>query len=925
MDLSTSSNGRAAPTGRALSLGIDVGSVTVKAVLLDTTGRVLESRYQRSHGKPRQTLHSLLQEIASHHDLSNGTWVGLTGSGGEAVSHLLGGRHVNELIAQTRGLQQYHPEARTVIEIGGQDSKFLQVELDPGTGRMDLVDFAMNNLCAAGTGAFLDQQAERLGIAIEGEFGRLALLSEKPARIAGRCTVFAKSDMIHLQQKGTPMADILAGLCQALARNFTTVVARGKRFLPPVVFQGGVAFNLGVVRAFESVLGLEPRSLIVPEHHPFMAAIGTGLLAAENGGPGTPNPFPGLEGLLDLALERPLSREARPPLHRRPALPSGGPVPQPPARPDGETGRPLEVALGIDVGSVSTKAVLIDAGGGVVSRRYRMTAGRPLEAVAVALREIGQEAGPGIRVTAVGVTGSGRELTGEFVGADLVRNEITCQARAAIACHQSVDTLFEIGGQDSKYTRIEQGTVVDFAMNNACAAGTGSFLEEQADRLRVRIEDEFSNLAFASPHPASLGCRCTVFMESDIVHHQQEGAELKDLTAGLACAIVENYLTRVVAGRPVGRTVLFQGGVAFNPSVVAAFERRLGRSILVPPHHEVTGAIGAATLAMEERGDRLRRGEAGATSFRGFELGDRGYRTTCFTCKGCSNLCEINRVVFERERPLFFGARCDRFDATSRTPVREQELIPDLFKERNDLLLGGHVPPPRERTGRPRIAIPRALSFHDLFPYWRAFFDSLGIEVELSSPTNPATRSRTASMAAIETCFPAKLLFGHVSELLQGSADWIFLPCVANREAPPGEAEENMYCPIIPASANLVLAQLPPVARQRIVTLPLHLQWGGILSRELDTLADRLGVGRNGMRQARQAGEQALREFHTSVQIRGREALGQIPPGMQAGVLVGRPYNTCDPGVCLDLPFKLRRMGVLPIPMDYLPLDSAGP
>jgi len=248
-------------------LGIDIGSTTVKVVVLDSNRRLLDWRYVRSRGRPRQALLEAVDELADVIGDATILGLGLSGSGGGPVADLIGGTHVNELVAQTRAIGAYHPEARTVIEIGGQDSKLLSVRWDPSSQQMLLEDFAMNALCAAGTGAFLDQQAERLGVAIDQEYARLALTSTNPARIAGRCTVFAKSDMIHLQQVGTPLPDILMGVCLAMARNFTTVIGKGKRFVPPILFQGGVAYNAAVTRAFETVLKVPPGSIIVPEYH----------------------------------------------------------------------------------------------------------------------------------------------------------------------------------------------------------------------------------------------------------------------------------------------------------------------------------------------------------------------------------------------------------------------------------------------------------------------------------------------------------------------------------------------------------------------------------------------------------------------------------------------------------------------------------
>jgi predicted CoA-substrate-specific enzyme activase len=905
-------------------LGIDVGSTTVKAVAVDRTGSLLAEQYVRAHGQPRPTILGAVRDVLQVVDPSDIRGVGLTGSGGGPIAALIGGSHVNELIAQTRAVGEFYPQARTVIEIGGQDSKFLSLQWDADIRRMTLLDFAMNTVCAAGTGSFLDQQAERLGITIDREFSALALESRNPARIAGRCTVFAKSDMIHLQQKGTPLPDILAGLCLALARNFKSTIGKGKAFIPPILFQGGVAYNGGVARAFQTALKLESGELIVPDHHWLMPAIGAALLAMDEVDDGRLTVFHGLDPLETAVRTAPSSRKSLAPLSAPTPSDTGAalsPLRMPSSR---ET-----VYVGIDVGSISTKVVLIDQDARVLAHRYLPTAGAPLDAVRRGLREVGMEAGAWADVRGVGATGSGRYLTADFVGADIVRNEITAQARAATTIDPTVDTIFEIGGQDSKYVRLDHGAVVDFAMNSACAAGTGSFLEEQADRLRIDIERDFSRLALSSAAPACLGERCTVFMESDLVHHQQQGAGVDELAAGLAYSIAQNYLNRVVDGRAVGRNVFFQGGVAGNSSVVAALRMLTGRRITVPPYHEVTGAIGVAILAMEQAEVRREQSSQDGnlhlpTRFRGFDLSTREYEATTFECKACANLCEISKVVIAREPPIFYGARCDKFEEAGRTPAYGGAAeVPDLFAERTALLLGDYAAPNGRRNGRRRIAIPRALVFHDLFPYWRTFFGNLDIELVLSDSTNPRILRSTLEAASVETCLPVKLVYGHVLNLLEQDADFIFLPSVINREnVAPGQAA-NMYCPFIPAASHLVRAHVESNGgRHRVLHFPLHLRWDKVGRGELKQLAGQLGVAKRRIGAAAAAAAAAQREFYAGLRQRGREVLERLDRTRPAAVLVGRPYNACDPGACQDLPRKVRKLGVLPIPMDFLPLET---
>ena len=831
-----------------LFLGIDVGSTTVKVVVVDHSATLHASRYLRAQGRPSATLLQALHELGQECDLSQIAGIGLTGSGGERIAQQIGGRHVNELVAQTRAVSAFHPEARTVIEIGGQDSKYLALEWDEAQGKLVLQDFSMNTVCAAGTGSFLDQQAERLGIAIEGEFGDLAAQSQNPARIAGRCTVFAKSDMIHLQQKATPLPDILAGLCLALARNFKGVISKSKAFTPPILFQGGVAYNQGVVRAFETVLGLAPGELIIPQRNELMAAIGTALITIDAAGEAAPV-FRGFAALEELVHEeesnhRPLPAlsscsfalpvyDTRTAFERRPE-----PADQEPEI----ASTPLPVYLGIDVGSISTNLALIDEQGQVVARRYLSTAGQPLEAVRRGLHELSVEVGDRVAVQGVGTTGSGRYLTADYVGGDVVRNEITAQVRAAVAVDPSVDTIFEIGGQDSKYVRVSHGTVVDFTMNNACAAGTGSFLEEQAERLNLDVTTEFSALALGAAHPTGLGERCTVFMESDVIHHQQQGADLDQLTAGLAYAIAENYLHRVVNNRPIGKKIFFQGGVAWNQSVVAAFQTLLDRPVIVPPHHDVTGAIGVALLAREALAERRRAGEPVATRFKGFDLSARQYETTTFECRACPNLCEVNKIVIVGEAPIFYGARCDIFEEVGKRPTQTRQIsqIPDLLAERAALLLGDYTPPTGPRSGRLRVGIPRALTTFDFFAYWRTFFAALDVEIVLSEPTNPQIVRATLEHAAVESCLPAKLLYGHALDLEAKGVDVILLPSLIDREEATLGQRESHTCTFIAAAPYLVRTHMSRTITTPLIVTSLHMRDEPTRLRELHGLATQI-------------------------------------------------------------------------------------
>jgi len=895
-------------------VGIDIGSVSVKVVVLDAEMRLREKHYKRSAGQPVPTLVELLEGVFERFGARNIKRIAATGTGSRGVAAELGIPFYNEVVAVSSALGKYCPEVRTVVEMGGQDSKLLIMGRSESGGSY-LEDIAMNTLCAAGTGSFLDQQAARLGVSIEGEFGELAMKSEKPPRVAGRCSVFAKSDMIHLQQIATPDYDIVAGLCFAVARNFKSSVARGKRFTKPIAFIGGVAANRGVVRAFEEVLQLSAGELVIPEHYAHMGALGAVLKSLEEG-------VPEAEGEWDLSVlenRRIGSDETDEGLEPLEYVPEGKTWSETESFSSLDGDEIRDGYLGIDVGSLSTNVVVIDKDCRVLSRRYLPTAGRPIEAVRRGLREVGAEVEGKVRILGVGTTGSGRYLTGDLVGADIVKNEITAQATAALHIDPEVDTIFEIGGQDSKYISLQDGTVIDFEMNKACAAGTGSFLEEQADKLEIDIKKEFGEKALCSTCPGRLGERCTVFMESDVVSHQQKGAPKEDILAGLGYSIVLNYLNRVVAGRRVGEKIFFQGGVAWNKAVVAAFEKVTGKPIVVPPHHDVTGAIGAALLAMRANGK-------GPSRFKGFDLSDRNYTVSTFTCKACENMCEIRRVEVEGEKPLFYGGRCERYEEEhkDRSAI---ERIPDLFAEREKLLFGEALEKERAgtpSTGRKRVGIPRSLNFYELFPFWNTFFEELGFETVLSSATTKSLVHKAVESVSAETCFPVKVAHGHVLDLLERGVDYLFLPSFITGERTDERQEQNYGCPYVQALPYLVRSAIDLGEKGvEVIELPVSFQRGRAhMEKVLADMGKKLGKSRAEVKRAHAKAIEAQNTFYRRMVERGKEALSNLADDEIAVVIVSRPYNGCDSGINLDLPKKIRNMGVMPIPIDMLPLGE---
>ena len=918
-------------------IGLDAGSVSVKLVVLDANGNRLYGHYERHKGHPLVVALKLLREVIesknyrekeasrfSDSPQSHQFSISVTGSAGRLIASILNVDPVNEIVAQAYSTSALFPHIRTIVEMGGEDSKLILLSEDSRT----IKDFSMNSVCAAGTGSFLDQQAERLRLSIE-DFSDLALKSQKPPRIAGRCSVFAKSDMIHLQQIATPVEDIVAGLCFAVARNFKGSISRGRNILPPVSFQGGVAANKGMVRAFREIFGIE--ELFVPGDYALMGALGAALKNIQEGklhhfDTSVLEEFiksyrPAEEGYPPLSYRASFNQRLNHPLSPLSEGKNGWIMGRVPETQNSDL---IRAYLGIDIGSISTNLAVIDEGGRLLAKRYLMTAGRPIDAVKQGLAEIGEEIVDRVRIMGVGTTGSGRYMIADYVGADIIKNEITAQAVAAAFIDKDVDTIFEIGGQDSKYISLKNGLVVDFEMNKACAAGTGSFLEEQAEKLNIQIKGEFEQSALSAENPCRLGERCTVFMENSLMANLQKGAGKNDLLAGLAYSIVQNYINRVVAGKRIGENIFFQGGVAFNKSVVAAFEKYLNKKICVPPHHDVTGAIGMALIAMRHMKARKsevrdQKSEGPLTTFKGFEISKRACEISSFECKGCPNVCEINRVKITGEEGfLFYGGRCEKYE------VRREKTpnLPDLFLFRDEMLWKEHEIRKSKsklntQTSKPKIGIPYIFFFHDYLPFWTTFLWELGFEVEASPKTNRQIVNLGLERVLSEACFPVKVAYGHIKYLIEKNVEAVFIPSFINLNTPEEKLERGFACPYTQTIPYVSKVAFDGV---RMITPVINLRRGRkFLTDELHKALKSFGISKYGISKAIDIAYTAQNEFNAAIKTKGAEVLSGLKHA--AVTIIGRSYNALDSGVNLSLPKKLADLGMISIPFDFLPLD----
>ena len=956
----------------SINIGLDIGAVSLKLAAIGSpaddqlfrslseksqtfytaafpagspfAGRPLVlSRYQRIQGSPIQSTFDLLQELYEDLSEENVEGIRVTGSGSQLIAKILGIYFENEFRAIAKGVRTFNPEVRTIFEIGGESSKYLR--LDPGAmgKHLGIVDYQTSGECAAGTGSFIDQQATRLLYSVE-EVGAAACGASCAARIAGRCSVFAKTDMIHAQQKGYSTEQILRGLCDAVARNFKSSIVKGRAVVAPVAFIGGVALNAGISNALREAFKLSENDLVVPGLYAWLGALGAAMLEAEEW---RKRSFKRIHQLRQheaakksfacteaLSMKNVLLLRDRAELAEISNLKS-----QISNRVESRQGKvdtslqniaaglgkseadqgKIEAYLGIDVGSVSTNLVVTDAAGNLLKEIYLPTQGRPIEVVDRGLKEIEAELGPRLDIRGVGTTGSGRELIGELVGADTVNDEITAHKTGAMhVCQQMgmqpVDTIFEIGGQDSKFIRIEKGVVVDFTMNEACAAGTGSFLEEQAEKLGISIKEEFARLALASANPARLGERCTVFMERDVTALLLKGAEVGDLAAGLAYSVALNYLNRVVRGRRIGNVIFFQGGTAYNDAVAAAFSQILAKRIVVPPHNGVIGAIGMALIARDRMKDAGR-----ASRFRGYDLYRVQFTARDFVCRACSNYCEMKEFTIEGER-TYWGDQCsDKFRKRARSD--RKPILDDLLDYRDKLLEEVLLP---ARDSRPAVGIPRTMFYYDRFPFWCAYFQELQFNVVLSASTDRKISNRGEESAVAQPCFPVQVAHGHVLDLLDKGVDYLLLPNTVNDEAPASVVDSHL-CPWN-QTLPFVLRVAPQVesARTKLLIPTVHFRFGQKhVEKELAEFARSLGISRQLSDRAVMAGYAAQGAFKDALLEAGAQALAKLKEsGEPALVLVGRAYNLYDRSVNCDILRKLRALyGVNVLPMDFLPLD----
>jgi len=912
-------------------IGIDAGSVSVNAAVINAKGELIyEAPYKRHFGGVEASVFEIVSELYGRFASEKIKALAFTGNHGRIISERIGGFYEFESIAQILGAVSLQPDVRAIIGMGGQDTALYL--LSHHGDKWELDDFNTNSPCASGTGSFIDQQAERLASSIYGkdfdtseahiskileDFIGLGLKSKNPARVACRCTVFTKSDMIHLQNKGEKLEDIIAGLHEGNASNYLSTIVSNRVLPKPILFIGGLTMNELQVRAFRDHFP----ELIVPTHSTSVGALGVALQAKELGIANKPD----LNELRSMTEKGSFSFLAAPRLELiNTDFPEDNEVKAPP-----KTRQKIPVFLGIDIGSTTTKYALLNQDREIIDKEYRQTMGKPIEVTQNLLRVVRDRLGDRIDIRGVATTGSGRMVVGDFLNADLIIDEITAHARGAVEIDPLIDTVFEIGGQDSKYISISNTHPLDFDMNKVCAAGTGSFLHELANKNGINIVEEFQQIALSSENPIKLTERCTVFMESDLVSYAQKGAHKNDLIAGLCYAIVYNYLNRVVGNKKVGDRIMFLGGPSLNKAIVAAFEAVLEKGILIPKHREVLGGFGAAISVQE----KMAKENKGMSSFRGIDeaIDDTlDYKeAVCHADPQCHNECKLKIYNFSGRKSVW-GGECGRYEIRGQYGKKKEDYfkrrdaiwerhLEGLYYDLRDLKSGTEDDTRAifEIDGRPTVGMQRALYNHQLALFWASFFDALGYRAVLTPKTNDRISKLGIESMTTETCFPVKVSHGHVIDLL-GKTRHLFLPNIIDLPAQV-EKQNNFYCPMVQGNQYMLKTALG-LQEHEILNPTVHLKYSpDLLSIELHKhIGKTLGISSSKTREAIDVASCRQQDFENELCAHGAEITSSLGGKEPLVLITGRPYNLFDERLNLRIGQNLAKIGLTALPIDFI-------
>ena len=903
----------------ALFLGLDAGSTTVKLALIDSKGTLLDARYMRHGAAVRSTLLTLLEGLQERHPALK-VRAAMTGSAALNLAHALELPFVQEVLATSRAISYMAPHTDVAVELGGEDAKILYFKDGADNLRM-------NEACAGGTGAFIDQMAVLLHTNAAG-LDELAARHKQIYPIASRCGVFAKTDVVPLLNEGAAREDLAASIFQAVVEQTISGLACGHPIKGNVAFLGGPLHFLPQLRArFIETLELSPDEVVdIPDAH-YIVAMGTALSLL----PLPHLPRPVASPLLSLTELTERARTRRAEDERAPALPplfssatdydlfrlrhESDTVPR---RAKQDARGPL--FLGVDLGSTTIKAVLVDADGAVLDTWYRRNQGDPLAGLLPYVADLidslprKEDGSPAAWIERCASTGYGAGLARAALGADLTEVETVAHLKAACRLVPDATYVIDIGGQDMKCLKAHNGCIAGVTLNEACSAGCGAFLETFAQSLNLSMND-FVQAALFAAHPVDLGSRCTVFMNSKVKQAQKEGAEIGDIAAGLCYSVIRNALYKVLRLRSpeeLGDKVLVQGGSFMNDALLRVMERLLNREVFRPDIAGLMGAYGAALLALR----RHERHEGDAPPpMQADALRSLSATTRQLRCRGCGNHCRLTLHTFSNGRKFVSGNRCERGGARYEQPDGHQtDPMPNLYAWKNKRLFD-YEPLPEENAPRGRIGIPRVLNMYEHYPYWFTLFTTLGFRVELSPTSGKDVFDLgLSSMPSQTVCYPAKMAHGHVTALIRQGVRRIFYPCLPRESL----SEDSRYnCPVVSGYPEVIRLNTDEL---RESGTELYTPFVSLAAPDklVQVLHELLDIPKNELRAAVRAAEEEQENYRAALRAEGERVLAEVERTGGLGiVLCGRPYHV-DPAVHHGLPEYIASLGAAVLSEDSI-------
>ena len=875
------------------TLGIDIGSTTVKIAILNDSHELLFSDYERHFANIRETMAGLLQK--AYRKLGNlELHPMITGSGGLTLANHLGVPFVQEVIAVSTTLQEFAPKTDVAIELGGEDAKIIYFEKGN-------VEQRMNGICAGGTGSFIDQMAALLQTDAAG-LNEYAKHYRSLYTIAARCGVFAKTDIQPLINEGATKEDLAASIFQAVVNQTISGLACGKPIRGHIAFLGGPLHFLSELKeAFIRTLNLDDEHIIDTEYSHLFAAIGSALNAKEEVHISLEEMTAklGCEIRMEFEVERmePLfaSKKEYDDFAHRHSLHHVST-----ADLKSYHGRCF---LGIDAGSTTTKVALVSEDGSLLYSFYSSNDGNPLKTAIRSIKEIYTLLPADATIVRSCSTGYGEALFQSAFLLDDGEVETVAHYYAAAFFNPEVDCILDIGGQDMKCIKIKEQTVDSVQLNEACSSGCGSFIETFAKSLNYSVE-EFARAALFAEHPIDLGTRCTVFMNSKVKQAQKEGAAVADISAGLAYSVIKNALFKVIKvsdASELGKNIVVQGGTFYNDAVLRSFEKTAGCTAIRPDIAGIMGAFGAALIARE------RYTEGYETTMLSIEqIRQLKFDTSMAKCKGCTNNCRLTVNKFSGGRQFVSGNRCERGIGKEKTDTG----IPNLFSYKIKRLFD-YEPLSREKAFRGRVGIPRVLNMYENYPFWFTFFTKLGYQVVLSPLSNHKIYALgIESIPSESECYPAKLVHGHVSWLIHEGVDFIFYPAIFYERKEFEAANDHYNCPIVTSYSENIKNNVDEIGRGEAVLRNPFLSF-----RDQKTVSEALikefsEIPPKEILAAVQAGWQELDQVRLDTRKKGEETLKYLEENHLRGiVLAGRPYHV-DPEIHHGIPELITSYGI---------------